>query len=1248
MKLTLVFLFLVTGCQDFYLNVKKLKSSSASEILSIIPPPSGHYKEGDVLTITVRYPEGVTVAGSPQLPVQIGSTIIPFVFSGVSSTDVSFSYTIQNTDNDNDGIALAGDLDLNSGSIKEPNGANANIQMPANHMSSVIVDTIRPTISLATTIPDGVYGVGTMLDFELTFSEAVNVVNQPYLDVTIGATPRQAVYHSSPSPNVKVFRYVSLISDNDPDGISSSSPLELGTGSLKDLAGNDALLTFTPPDTSGIIFDNTIPGIISVTAPSNGTYNNTDLLDFMVTFSEAVTITGSPRIAIDVGGSTFYAVATTSASSATHNFRYTVGAAENDTDGIALTSPMELNSGTIQDATGNNSSLSFTLPNTAGIIIDNTAPTILNVTPPGNASYLAAANLDFIVTFSEAVVITGSPRIAISVGADTRYATATTNSSSTTHTFRYTVGSENDTDGITLTSPMELNSGTIKDVAGNDSTLSFTLPMTTGILVDTTIPSILSIAPPTDGTYIAGTNLDFTATFSEAVAITGSPRIAITVGGATRYAIATTTSSSATHNFRYTVLTGDEDNDGILLASPMELNSGTITDAAGNNSTLTFTLPATAGVRVDATNPTILSISFPSNGLYYTGENLDYVVTFSEAVSVTATPQLTLTLDSGSIVANAITSASATTHTFRRTITSTDYSYTTTAVSPLQLNGGTINDSAGNNAILTFTPPTYNWPDAHCVNRPEATGQITGVTPLNDGSGKFYLWGKIGNYCGIQTRGITRLLPNFKHDATYASSNGPNNDVMSLVVAQDNSGAIYAGGCFSTFRGTTVNGIVKINSAGARDGSFNVGTGFDIVDPGNTVLYCSGVKTVKQILHTNDGSNDIFVVGKFDSYNGTTRRNLIRLNSNGTVDSAFDVGTKFNAGSSINSIALARDGSGDIIVGGDFTTYDGVGVDALIRLNSAGIRVGNIGTLPDPVEVNKVMNSPEDSDDFYVMADNNSLSTYDGVNIRGLFRINSDATRDIGFVSTVGFPQHRTPLNMNRDVFDSSSIYVSGVELSSWNGGTDYSEGVRKIQSDGTQYPSSVFPGNNIGFTGSNGTVHGTAQDAMGRGLVLAVGDFSHYNNRGVFYIVVIDEKGYSGGNAPYITNMSATNANNTIGTPISVAGTNVDITLTFSEAVTVTGSPRIKLNTSSPGAPRYATYLSGTGTATLTFRNITASGDTSGTQELTHIDENSLFLNSGSIMSVANPTRASSLLLPLPYHSNSLTLNKDIFINVP
>jgi hypothetical protein len=98
-----------------------------------------------------------------------------------------------------------------------------------------------------------------------------------------------------------------------------------------------------------------------------------------------------------------------------------------------------------------------------------------------------------------------------------------------------------------------------------------------------------------------------------------------------------------------------------------------------------------------------------------------------------------------------------------------------------------------------------------------------------------------------------------------------------------------------------------------------------------------------------------------------------------------------------------------------------------------------------------------------------------------------------------------------------------------------------------------------------------------------------------------------------------------------------IGITVTFSKAVTVTGTPQLALNS---GAT--VNYSSGTGTETLLFTYTVASPQSSGALDTS--STTALTLNGGSINDSSSV--AANLTLPTPGGTNSLSASKTIVIN--
>jgi len=179
---------------------------------------------------------------------------------------------------------------------------------------------------------------------------------------------------------------------------------------------------------------------------------------------------------------------------------------------------------------------------------------------------------------------------------------------------------------------------------------------------------------------------------------------------------------------------------------------------------------------------------------------------------------------------------------------------------------------------------------------------------------KILVGGLFSSYSGVSINRIIRLNLDGSVDNSFVIGSGFNNTVRTITLQPD--GKILVGGDFTTYSGVTRNRIIRLNTDGSIDASFVIGTGFD--------------GQVFPIELQSDGK--ILVGGFYNSYSGVSRYFITRLNTDGSVDTSFVIGAGF--GGLVNTIALQSDGK--ILVGGNFTSYSGVSRNKIIRLNTDG------------------------------------------------------------------------------------------------------------------------------------------------------------------------------------------------------------------------------------------------------------------------------------------------------------------------
>ena len=188
-------------------------------------------------------------------------------------------------------------------------------------------------------------------------------------------------------------------------------------------------------------------------------------------------------------------------------------------------------------------------------------------------------------------------------------------------------------------------------------------------------------------------------------------------------------------------------------------------------------------------------------------------------------------------------------------------------------------------------------------------------------NGKIILGGDYTLYNGTPVNRVARVNTDLTLDTTFNIGTGADKRINASAIQAD--GKILIGGDLTTYNGFARKGIVRLNSDGSLDTSFTIGTGI------NDATYA----TIKAIaIQPSDGK--ILIGGYFTTYNGVTKINIARLNTNGTLDTTFSSSFTTSSGNSVNCIAVQNDGK--IILGGDFITYGSNNSSKIVRLNSNG------------------------------------------------------------------------------------------------------------------------------------------------------------------------------------------------------------------------------------------------------------------------------------------------------------------------
>lgn len=194
---------------------------------------------------------------------------------------------------------------------------------------------------------------------------------------------------------------------------------------------------------------------------------------------------------------------------------------------------------------------------------------------------------------------------------------------------------------------------------------------------------------------------------------------------------------------------------------------------------------------------------------------------------------------------------------------------------------------------------------------------VVSVEPMPDG--KVFIGGNFNNTGLVR---IGRLGTDGKRDPTFnVGGAGAEGSVSALL--REPGGKVVIGGYLTAYNGVGRRRVARMNEDGSLDTAFDPGQGAQpLVGP-----------YVKALALQADGK--VLVGGVFESFDGKARRNIARLNANGSVDESFDAGNPGEDGD-VNAIAVQPDGK--ILVGGSFQKWNALatGGNYLVRLNANG------------------------------------------------------------------------------------------------------------------------------------------------------------------------------------------------------------------------------------------------------------------------------------------------------------------------
>ncbi len=335
-------------------------------------------------------------------------------------------------------------------------------------------------------------------------------------------------------------------------------------------------------------------------------------------------------------------------------------------------------------------------------------------------------------------------------------------------------------------------------------------------------------------------------------------------------------------------------------------------------------------------------------------------------------------------------------------------------------------------------------------------------------------------------RGILRLNTDGSVDNTFTppsliSPTSFSIDKIRAVEIQSN-GKIIIGGEID-LPNNTIRNIIRLNIDGSLDNTFTQGQLSQDLVPAS----------IQELIVQND--DKIFASGIFSAYNGSNKRAIVKLNSNGTIDNSF-IGAGTNNNAIIYGMALQNDGK--IIIGGTFNSSHNTTTKKLARLNIDGSLDLSFNNTNGFSDIDIIHNISIQTNQKIIVSGN--FNSYKGVSRTNIIRLEQNADIDDSFYcrnvkKTDDIPQTHTT-SSNPDVSFTTLLpnnqILTNVDITH--------SGVERLNEDGSW--DSTF-NSSQGFNNSLAQLIRTPD-----GGFFALGVFGRYNNRQANYIAKIHRNG--------------------------------------------------------------------------------------------------------------------------------------------
>ncbi len=347
-------------------------------------------------------------------------------------------------------------------------------------------------------------------------------------------------------------------------------------------------------------------------------------------------------------------------------------------------------------------------------------------------------------------------------------------------------------------------------------------------------------------------------------------------------------------------------------------------------------------------------------------------------------------------------------------------------------------------------------------------------------NGKIIAVGEFTNFQDKPAAHICRLNSDGSYDDSFVYGTGISGNVYCIEIQSD--GKILLGGSFVSYNETLTNyaPVIRLNEDGTLDNTF------DAVDHTFMGPRYMGSRLITDLLIQPSGK--IIAVGDFDftivteyipfPYVFTTYviQDIIRLNTNGTYDNTFNIGTGSN--SSPRLVGVQAESNGSLIVVGAFSTINGINRNKICRLSAEGDL--DMTYNPTTISYGGFSDFQIDANDKVTLVGNFTL--FNGQSVSNIIRINSDGTIDNTFNCLS--PSELTDIEIQSD----GKYIISGEGKNTIEGNNTYN--LIRLNINGSFDPTFTY----LNFKTYQANSY-TALTIQSDDKILVGGAFNSYNN---------------------------------------------------------------------------------------------------------------------------------------------------------